>query len=166
LDFFYILLHLQANRIAMKGNYKQIEAFLKSSKIAVVGISRTKEKFGNQVMEQLLKKGYEVVPVHREITEINGLKVVANITELPDDVHALCLIVPAKATDQLLKEALSKGIKHIWIQQFSDGPETADIVKGSDANIITGRCVFMYTQPEGVHRFHERVNKLFGTYAH
>jgi predicted CoA-binding protein len=149
----------------MKGNYKQIESFLKSTKIAIVGVSRTKEKFGNQVMEQLLKIGYEVVPVHREITEINGLQVVSTISELPDDVQALCLIVPKTATDALLREALLKGIKHIWIQQFSDGPETPNIIKESSANIITGRCVFMYTKPEGMHRFHERVNKLFGTYA-
>lgn len=149
----------------MKSNLQQINGFLQNQKIGLVGVSRKKEKFGNQVMEGLLNAGYTVVPVHRELTSINDMTCVASVGALPDDVNALCLVVPKTETDTLLKAALQKGIQNIWIQQMSDGPETEQIALASDANIVRGRCIFMYTRPTGIHKFHERLSKFFGTYG-
>lgn len=150
----------------MKANLKQIQDFLANKKIGFVGASRDSKKFGNQVIKQLLKLDYQIIPVHRTASSIEELPCVKSIQDLPNDFHAVCLVVPKQQTDVLLREAIEKGIKNIWIQQFSEGPETFSIAKESGANIITGRCIFMYTQPNGIHKFHQSLNKLFGVHAH
>ncbi len=148
-----------------KANLKQINDFLSCRKLAVVGASRNPKKFGNQVFLQLQKHGYELIPVNPSAESIEGIPCVNNIEGLPADVEAVCLITAKPQTDELLRKALEKGINQIWVQQFSEGNETHSIVAESDANIITGRCLFMYTGPEGIHKFHERITKLFGVYA-
>lgn len=149
----------------MKSGLAQIQSFLSNKTIAIVGASRNPKKFGYQVTEHLVKHGYHVVPIHREASEILGLPCVRSIGDLPASVSAICIVVPKHQTDDLLRSALDKGIREVWIQQMSDGPETAAIAAISDANIVRGRCIFMYSEPEGVHKFHERMNKLFLTYA-
>lgn len=138
---------------------------MKNKKLGFIGASRNPKKFGNQVFRHLVDQGYEVVPVHHEADKIEGIQCVQSLELLPRDVHAICLLTPKDKTDELLKQALEKGLQHIWIQQFSDGPETRSLAQAYPANVITGRCLFMYTHPEGLHKMHERMAKLFRVYA-
>lgn len=149
----------------MKANLKQIETFLEEKKVALIGASRNEKKFGTQVLKHLVENGFEVLPVHRQAEQLQGKKAYAAIAELPDNVNAICLLTQKHQTDLLLAEALKKGIRNIWIQQFSETPETITKVSESKSNIILGRCIFMYTNPQGIHHFHQRINKLFGKYA-
>ncbi|MBS4057267.1 MAG: CoA-binding protein [Bacteroidales bacterium] len=150
----------------MKSNLKQINAFLACKNMAIVGASRDPKKFGNQVLAQLVSKGFTVFPVHRQAEEINCIRCYRDIQALPVEVEALCLITPKQQTDDLIRMAINKGIRNIWVQQFSEGSETNNLVNQEDAQIVTGRCIFMYLNPTGLHKFHERMSKIFGVYAH
>lgn len=149
----------------MKATLEQIESFLQDKKMALIGASRNEKKFGTQVLKHLLDKGFEVLPVHPEANELQGVNTYATIAQLPDDVNAIVLLTHKHDTDHLLAEALGKGINNIWVQQFSETPDAISKASESQANIILGRCIFMYTNPMGFHRFHEKINKFFGTYA-
>jgi uncharacterized protein len=148
-----------------KANLRQINDFLACRKLAVVGASRDPKKFGHQVFVQLQKLGYELVPVNPAAETIEGIACIKSIDGLPGDVEAVCLITAKPQTDEMLRRVLAKGIKQVWVQQFSESPETYTIAATADANVVVGRCLFMYTRPEGVHKFHERITKLFGVYA-
>lgn len=148
----------------MKSGRNQIEQFLEFKKLAIVGASRDPKKFGTEVLRHLLKLDYELAVVHPVAEEIESISCVKGINMLPDDIEGICIITPKDQTDKLLAEALEKGIKQVWIQQFSESDSTFDIISNSDANIVTGRCIFMYTKPTGIHKFHERFTKFFGVY--
>ncbi len=149
----------------MKANQKQIKEFLNYRHIGLIGASRDTKKFGNQVLAQLVSEGFVVYPVHREADQINGIRCYRTVDDLPAEVESVCLVTPKNATDSFIQQVLDKGIKQLWIQQMSEGPESKRIAMESDANIVMGRCIFMYTNPSGVHKFHWRLNKLFGTIA-
>ena len=51
---------------------KEIEDFVQSKRIAVMGASRDPRKFGNAIVIELKQKGYEVFLVHPEAKEISG----------------------------------------------------------------------------------------------
>lgn len=51
----------------------QIESFIGSKVVAVVGYSRSVKKFGSKVGKELMKRGYEIYPVHSEASEIEGV---------------------------------------------------------------------------------------------
>lgn len=149
----------------MKANQNQINQLLAQRHMAIVGVSRSSKKFGHQVFMQLKGMNYHLYPVHREAESIEGVRCYRSINELPVEVQSICLITPKHQTDDLINQSLKRGISQIWVQQMSEGQETEKIARDSGANIVMGRCVFMYTNPKGIHKFHMQLNKLFGTYA-
>ncbi|HKK10118.1 MAG TPA: CoA-binding protein [Bacteroidales bacterium] len=146
--------------------FEKIQGFLSAGTIAMVGASRNKKKFGNQVLNELQSKGVNVLAVHSEAKEINGQPCFSSISELPSDVNHLFIAVQKDQTAGVVEEAAEKGIKNIWIQQMSDTPEAIKLADEKGLYLISKRCIFMYADPvKGVHKFHRTLNKLFGTYA-
>ena len=129
----------------------------------MAGVSRNEKKFGNVLFKELIKKQYDVLPINPEAEVIDGVKCFKNIAELPSDVDRLLIVTPKKKTDQVLQEAIRKGIKYIWIQQACETPETAEIAKEHNIEIIFGKCFYMFADPvAGFHKFHRTITKIFG----
>jgi len=141
---------------------EQIDIFLKAKKFAIAGVSRNKAKFGNQVFEQLRNKGYEIIPINPNADEINGVKCLKSVEELPPHIDSLLLTTPKSESNTVLEQALRRGIKNIWIQQGGQTPESLRIAEEHGQEIITGKCIFMFAEPVGgIHRFHRLLAKLF-----
>lgn len=143
---------------------KQINEFLDSQPIAMVGVSRNPKKFGYAAFKELKDKGMKIIPVNPATDEIMGEKSYANVSLLPAEVKAIIVLTKKEQTAQVIKEARQKGIKQIWIQQSSDTKEAIDELKGSDINYITGRCILMHYKPNGMHKFHGSFLKFFGRF--
>ena len=136
--------------------------FVESKTYAIAGVSRNKKKFGNYVFRQLKEKGYQVLPVNRNATEIEGVPCYANVTDLPADITHLIIMTPKNETLAVVEAAVNKGIKNIWVQQSSETKEVIDFATGKDTNFIFKKCIMMYADPKGMHKFHRFMNDLFG----
>jgi uncharacterized protein len=144
---------------------ESIDTFLSNKKVAVAGVSRSKNKFGYQVFEMLLEKGYDAVPVNPHAETLFEKQCYADVKSLPDHIESLLVLTPKAQSGQVIKEAVDKNIRHIWIQQGSDTPEAINAVNGHDINLVTKKCIFMFAEPvTGVHKFHRGLMKLFGLY--
>jgi len=143
---------------------KQIEEFLASEPIALVGVSRNPKKFGFAAFKELKEKGMNVIPVNPNAQEILGTKVYPDIQALPADVKGLIIMTGKDKTADIIKEAREKGYKQIWIQQMAGTPEAIKELEGSDINYITGQCILMHYKPHSIHKFHRGFNKFFGRF--
>ena len=143
---------------------KQINQFLESQPIALVGVSRNPKKFGYSAFKELKKKGMNIIPVNPEADEIMGEKSYPNVKELPSDVKGIIILTKKDKTASVVRDAKEKGIKHIWIQQMADSKEALDELKGSGINYITGECILMYYKPHSIHKFHRSFKKFFGRF--
>lgn len=147
----------------MKVTKSQINNFFKSKTLAIAGVSRNEKKFGNVVFQELQKKEYTVIPINPNTSEINGQKCLNSVEELPSDIMSLLITTPKKQTDKILKQAIQKGIKNIWVQQMSETEDTLKIAKEYDTEIIHHKCIFMFAEPvSGMHGFHRAILKIFG----
>jgi predicted CoA-binding protein len=144
---------------------KQINEFIGSQPIALVGVSRNPKKFGYTAYKELKEKGMNLVPVNPEADDIMGEKTYRNISSLPADVKGIIVLTKKEKTASVVKEAIEKGIKQIWIQQMAESKEALDELKGSDINYITGECILMHYNPNGIHKFHRRLKKFFGRFT-
>ena len=142
----------------------QIENFIASEPIAVIGVSRNPKKFGYAAFKELKEKGLKVIPVNPSADEILGLKSYPSVTALPSDVGGVIILTKKEETAQIVKDARAKGIKNIWIQQYSDSKEAIKELEGSDINYITGECILMFYKPHSIHKFHRALLKFFGKY--
>jgi len=143
---------------------KQINEFLDSQPIALIGVSRNPKKFGYAAFKELKEKGMNIIPVNPEADVIMGEKTFPNVKALPAEVQGIIVLTKKDQTAGVVREAKEKGIKQIWIQQMADTREALDELNGSEINFITGECILMHYKPHSFHKFHRALKKFFGRF--
>jgi uncharacterized protein len=147
---------------------QNVQDFIASKNIAVVGVSRSGKKFGNSIVTELKQRGYQVFIVHPEAQEIGGDRCYPNLAALQGKVDAALICVTPKQAGQALREAAAAGIQRIWLQQGADSPETKALASELGVQPVTGKCILMYASAtgkvSGLHGFHGTIMKLVGQY--
>ena len=139
-----------------------VEGFLSEKTLALAGVSRSGKKFGNAVLKELSGKGYEVLVVHPEAKDIDGHQCYASVSELPDRVGGLVLVIPPSQTEKILNDVHEAGINKIWMQQGSSSPRAVKFCEENDISVVSGECILMFAQPQGLHKFHHWLWGMFG----
>jgi predicted CoA-binding protein len=117
---------------------ERIERFLDSEAFAVAGAARNRDKYGNKVLRCYLQHGRTVYPVNARANSIEGLACLAAIESLPQSVQSLSIITPPVATEQIVREAIRKGIKNIWLQPGAESPAAIEACQQAGINVIAG----------------------------
>lgn len=142
----------------------QINQFIESQPIAMVGVSRNPKKFGYIAFKELKQKGMNIIPVNPGADEIMGEKSYSSISVLPADVKGIIIMTNKNRTASIIREAKEKGITQIWIQQMADTKEALAELKGTNINCISGECILMHYKANGIHKFHGALKKFFGRF--
>lgn len=140
-----------------------VQDFINCKRIAVVGASRNKNKFGNAAYKELKERGYQVFAVNPSAQEINGDACYPNLMSLKDQVDGVLVTVPAQQGIKVLQEAKEAGIHNVWVQQQAESPELLKVGKELELNLVSGKCILMYAPPvRSFHKWHRGFVKLFG----
>ena len=149
----------------MRNTKAAIDEFLKQKTIAVVGASRSKDKFGTAVYRDLKAKGYKVFAVNPNADVVEGDRCYAGLGALPAPADAAILVIPPAQTLPVIEEAARVGIKYLWLQQGSNSPAGEAKARELGLTLVSGECIFMFAEPmESFHKVHRFFNKLFGMY--
>lgn len=125
-------------------NNPSITQFLTAKKFAVVGASSNRNKFGNMILRCYIENNLTVYPVHHMETTIEGLSCYKTINELPSDVESISIITPPSITEQVVIDAVNKGIKNIWMQPGSQSQTAIDYCLKHNINLISdGSCLLI-----------------------
>ncbi|MCF8404841.1 MAG: CoA-binding protein [Bacteroidales bacterium] len=142
-----------------------IQDFLSQKHIAVAGVSRKKQKFGNAIYKELKNKGYTLYPINPHMDEYDGTPCYHSIDDLPEEVSGIVINTKNEVTLKLLEQARSKGIKHIWLQQGCANKDSLAAIESNGSNIISKQCIMMFANPVGgIHGFHRWIKKSFGKF--
>ncbi len=145
-----------------------IDAFINEKKIAVVGVSRDKQKWGHMLFTELMKKGYTVYPVNPNAEEIEGVSVYAAVADLPKDVENAIISLPAETAEQILEGIGKSGIKRVWLHQGggegASSSRNIEVAKSKGLETVHNFCPLMFFPPVGIHGVHRFFKKLFGGY--
>lgn len=140
-----------------------VDGFLAHKTLALVGASRRGRKFGNTVLKDLTQKGYEVIPVHPEVAEIDGVPCAPSLAKLPKRVGGVILVVPPSQTEKLVEEAAQAGIDRVWMQQGAESAAAVHFCGEHGIDEVHGECILMFAEPAGfIHRAHRWINKVCG----
>jgi predicted CoA-binding protein len=140
-----------------------VDGFLKQQKLAVVGVSRQKTKFGSTICHELKKKGFRVFPVNVHMETYDGERCYPDLKSLPEPVDGAVLVIPPAQTEQVVKDAAAANVPLIWMQQGSESQSAVQFCNDHNITVITGQCILMFLEPvTSVHRFHRWLWKLFG----
>ena len=125
----------------------QLKQFFSSSAYAVVGASDNREKFGNIAYRHLKEKHFTVYPVNPKHKAVEGDKCYASVSELPDEVKSVVLVVPPGVTEHVVVECKAKGITAIWMQPGAESFEAIEYAKSRDIAVIYDACIMVMLSP-------------------
>jgi len=140
-----------------------IDEFVNSKRIAIVGMSRSGKKFGNYACKELKSRGYEIVPVHPEADEIDGLTCSPDLKSLAGKIDGVWISIPPLKVPAVLEDAAEIGMKNIWLQQGAWSKEVQKKIDELELSVVTKKCILMYAQPvHSFHKFHRTIKGIFG----
>lgn len=140
-----------------------VDEFIAQKLLAVVGVSRSKQKFGNTIFIDLKSKGYKVFAINPNVESVEGEKCYPNLAALPEKVGGVIFVVPPAVVEKALPDVKAAGIERVWMQQGSSSPAAVEFCQQNNIKCVAGECILMFAAPDAwYHRFHRWINKVSG----
>ena len=116
-------------------------------KIALVGASNDKSKFGNRIYRDLRSKGYNVVPINPKDENIEGDKAYTSIQMMEELPDILNLVVPPPIAMKVAQNAVELGVEYLWFQPGSESDELENWLKDTDGiKYLINACIMVETR--------------------
>ena len=122
---------------------QEIKEIYKLKNIAIVGMSPSEGKPSHYVPKYLIEKGYNVVPVNPNYSEIQKKKSYGKVSEIPDTIEIVDIFRRSEDALQVINESIDKqGIKVIWMQKGIHNKEAEKIATDKGIKVVYNRCMF------------------------
>jgi predicted CoA-binding protein len=90
-------------------------------RVAVIGASHDRHKYGNKALRAFEHQGHEVVAVNPFVPSVEGHDTYASILDVPGPVDMATFYVPPHVGLQVIEEVARKGVREVW---FNPGSES------------------------------------------
>tara|TARA_B110000438_G_scaffold143056_1_gene137951 strand:+ start:18879 stop:19262 length:384 start_codon:yes stop_codon:yes gene_type:complete len=115
-------------------------------RIALIGASNDKQKFGNKIYIDLKSKGYNILPINPKEKFIEGDKAYAALNEMDDVPDIVNFVVPPNIAMKVAKEAVNLGIEYLWFQPGSESQELENWLKNTKGiKYLINSCIMVDT---------------------
>jgi predicted CoA-binding protein len=153
----------------MQTSLDVVEDFLAHQRVAMAGASRDPKNFTVHLLQELCRRGYDVVPVNPHVTAIDGRKCFARVQDIQPPVEAVLLMTSPKATESVVHDCAEAGINLVWMYRASGqgavSAKAIEFCQHKGIRVVAGECPLMFLSDTGtVHRLHGWIRKLTGRY--
>jgi len=135
---------------------EKVQDFLAQKRIAVTGLSRSKDSGAGAIYLKLRDHGYQVFPVHPSAESLHGDQCYPNLGAIPGGVDAVFIMNSPTVTESIVDEALKLGIKRVWMHNntfmASSVSQTAvERCRAANVQVISVGCPMMFLKPDFFH---------------
>lgn len=106
------------------------------SRVAVIGASKNRAKFGNKAVRAYQSRGHVVFPVHPLEVEIEGLHCCSSILEIADDVDIVSVYLAPTTLLAILPDIAEKGCQELWLNPGTESDEVFERAESLGLNVI------------------------------
>ena len=143
----------------------EIGQFLAAKRIAVIGVSRKPKEYSRLLFQELLKHGYDVIPVNPAATEIDGKVCFGSVADISPAPERAVIILPEEKTERAVLDCAEAGIRDMWLYPISSNAPAIHLAEQKGLRVIAGYCLLMFLpRPSLVHKLHGGILKLVGAY--
>lgn len=130
---------------------ERVRDFLAQKRIAVCGLSRTKDSGAGAIYLKMRDQGYQVFPVHPEAETLHGDRCYPSLSAIPGGVDAVFIMNSPDVTEKLVDEALRLGIQRVWMHNntlmgSSVSEAAVERCRQAGASVITVGCPMMFLE--------------------
>ena len=142
--------------VAEMTHQELVQDFLAQKRIAVSGLSRTKDSGAGAIYLKLRNHGYQVFPLHPSAESLHGDQCYPNLAAIPDGVDAVFIMNSPDVSEQIVDEAASLGIKRVWMHNNTLMPSSVSEAavkhcREAGINVIAVGCPMMFLEPDFFH---------------
>lgn len=111
-------------------------------RIAVVGLSDRPTRTSYDVAAALQRRGYEIVPVNPNVTEVLGEKAYPALADVPGDIDVVDVFRREEHLEGVAQEVVDRGgVRALWLQLGLHSVEARHIAVQADLDYIEDRCL-------------------------
>jgi predicted CoA-binding protein len=92
-------------------------------RVAVIGASSNRAKFGNKALRAFANGGYTVFPINPTEAVVEGHPAFKSVLDVPGAIDMATLYVPGDIGLLVLDDVVRKGIPEVWLNPGADGRE-------------------------------------------
>ena len=151
-----------------------VQDFLAQKTIAVVGVSDKRDTGCNLSYKKFKENGYRVYAVNPRINSYEDDVCYPDLKSIPEKVDAVFVLASPKITEQIVRQCVELGIKHVWMHcmmgtkpglaaaMTSVSPAAVEMCKANEIAVIPGACPNQFLQPDFGHKFMRGMWQMFG----
>lgn len=118
------------------------ENLLRSAKtIAVVGLSSRRSRPSYGVSEYMQSKGYRIIPVNPNETEVLGEKAWSSLDEVPEQVDIVDVFRRSECVPDIVDAAIRIGARGVWLQEGVVHEAAASKARAAGLEVVMDRCI-------------------------
>ena len=141
-------------------SFSDIETFWKSHKrLAYFGLSR-KKGFPNKAYQMLAEEGYDLVAVHPDAPEIDGVPTRAALDGVDPLPEAAAIVAGKQTTLDVLKTCAEHGLRSVFVQSDGWSKSAEKFCAANDIAAVSG-CVYLHHGKRFPHNLHRWVVRTF-----
>lgn len=109
--------------------------------IAVVGLSSNPARPSFEVARYMQSRGYRVIPVNPNETEVLGEKAYAGLDEVPEKVDLVNIFRRSEEAGRHVDEAVNIGARAVWMQEGVVAPDAARRALEAGLDVVMDLCI-------------------------
>ena len=109
--------------------------------IAVVGLSSNTWRASNSVSAYMQSKGYRVIPVNPNETEVLDERAYASLGEVPEKFELVNVFRRSEEAGAVVDEAIRAGAKAVWLQEGVVDMAAARRAADAGLLVVMDRCI-------------------------
>ncbi len=131
----------------------KVTDFLNQKRIAIAGVSRTKQGPANLIYSKLKGAGYQVFAINPNTATFEGDPCYPDLKSIPAGVDGVVVVTRPELCDEIVRECADAGVPRVWMHQ-SLGKSTTSVSQQAirfcedhKISVIAGACPMMFCQP-------------------
>jgi hypothetical protein len=107
-------------------------------RVAVLGASQLRHKFGNKSVRAHQAAGWEVFPINLSGEEVEGLTTYRKLADIPGELDRISVYLPPPVTLELLPEMAERPGAEIWFNPGASDAAVRALAKELDLRTVDG----------------------------
>lgn len=105
-------------------------------RVAVIGASADRRKYGNKALRAFKAGGYEVFAVNPHETAIEGLPTYRSVRDIPGTIDMATMYVPPAVGESIVDDLAARGVGELWLNPGSESPALVARARALGLNVI------------------------------
>jgi len=117
------------------------DLLLRVKTIAVVGLSSDPMRPSFGVSQWMQRKGYRIIPVNPNETEVLGARAYGSLAEIPEPVDLVDVFRRPQFVPEVVDEAIRLNIPAIWLQEGVVHKVAAQKARDAGLTVVMDLCI-------------------------